>query len=394
MSNVIQMCCSTCGGTEGSIIRIGSVNICQKCSDSLHEAFHDESDPVIHAGEKPTITPSKITEFVDQYVIGQDSAKRTLAIAIYNHYKRLNNPVLDGVELQKSNILIAGPSGSGKTHLVSSIAKLLDVPFVIADATVLTEAGFVGSDVESILHRLISVAGNDIEKAQRGIVFIDEVDKIAKKEVGASLTKDPGGEGVQQALLKLIEGSEVEVQIAGGRRTSGSATNVIDTTNILFVVSGAFVGLDDIIKQRSQRGTNLGIGFSAAVEHEIEDTGKIEPEDLVKFGLIPEFIGRLPVVTKLNPLTRDDLVRILTEPKNSIVKQFQALYRVDNSDLVFSDAALNKIADIAEKRESGARGLRSIVEDVLSAAAYAVPDLDQSKVMVDVVDGELKTTIE
>ena len=384
--------CSICASKENLIRANDNVVICKKCSDSIHAAFSEDTDDVVSdvVVPKSKNTPSKIVDFVNQYVIGQDDAKRTLAIAIYNHYKRIDNPVLNGVELQKSNILMVGPSGSGKTHLVQSIARMLDVPFYIADATTVTEAGFVGNDVESMLHALIANANGDVKKAERGIILCDEVDKIAKKGTGASLTKDPSGEGVQQALLKLIEGTDVEVQIAGGRRVSGNATQKINTSNILFVFAGAFVGLDSIIAQRSEG--ERGIGFGATVEKTNTKTA-VTTEDLIAFGMIPEFVGRIPIVVELDEMKPEHLVRVLTEPKNSIIRQFSALMSVDGAELVVTDAAIEKIAELAYERKTGARGLRSIVENVLMDTMFELPDCEQKTIVtVDVADDDLTVT--
>lgn len=363
---------------DGSIPFISSDNthICGNCVEESYVLLKDyfQADAVIDSKK----TPSKIVEFVSQYVIGQDNAKKTLALAIYNHFKRINNKKFDDVEIQKSNVLLIGPSGSGKTLLVQTIAKFLDIPFTIADATTLTESGYVGNDVESIFQSLLHAANNDIEKAQHGIVVIDEIDKIAKKSLGVSLNKDPGGEGVQQSLLKIIEGTTCDVPTSGKRKSPNESNQQIDTSHILFIFAGAFVNLDDIIKQNTS--TNLGIGFGATVDKKVTVRDP-EPEDLYKYGFIPEFVGRIPVICKLEELEVSDLVKILTEPKNSIIKQFQTLVKMDGVNLEFTRDALQQIAKIAYDRKTGARGLRAIVENILKPHLYTLPDKENVSIM-------------
>lgn len=366
--------CSMCGqeAADGvAVISNQSFHICAVCVNEAHELL--ATGPVKLNGDFRQKTPSKIVEFINQYVIGQDQAKQTLALAIYNHFKRISHPEFDGVELQKSNILMIGPSGTGKTYLVQSIARFLDIPFAIADATSLTEAGFVGEDVESMLQSLIQAADGNIEKAKTGIIFLDEIDKIAKKTVGASTEKDPGGEGVQQAILKIIEGTQSRVLKSGSRKTSKDPMDVLDTSQILFICGGAFVGLDDIMAKNNNT-TATGIGFGATVDKAEPMVRNPEPEDLYEFGMLHELVGRLPVICTLNELDVQSLATILVEPKNSVVKQFQALVRMEGVELEFEPAAVQKIAQLAYARKTGARGLRSIVEGVLNTCMFNLPD--------------------
>lgn len=368
--------------------------ICNECATDALDMMKDEASDIGAEviSKKLKYSPKDIFKHLEEYIVAQTDAKKSIAVAVYNHYKRIDNPILNGVELSKSNILLMGPTGSGKTLLGQTVARMLDVPFIIADATTLTQAGYVGDDVETILQRLINAADGNIEKAQRGIIFIDEIDKIAKRDSGASITRDVSGEGVQQSLLKIIEGTLARIPQQGTRKHPNANVDMIDTKNILFICGGAFVGLDKIVEKRISPTASIGFTKINDDKSDLEQKlfQKIIPEDLVQFGFIPEFVGRIPVICSLKELEFDDLKKIMFEPKNSVLKQFEEIFKSEGTRLVIEESALNQIVALAIKNKTGARGLRSVLEEILKDIMFDLPGSDIKEVVLDDIYSPVK----